>query len=76
MHRSNVEDTVFAQLQSAEIGLANTLGEAKFNAVNHVAITGPDGAEDISVGAIQPSAENPIDSSRSDDQPTVDDTIE
>ena len=55
-----------------------TLGEAKLSEADDVAITGPNDAEDVPVGAIQPSAENltAAYSSRSDDQPTVDDTIE
>ena len=54
-----------------------TLGEAKLNEADDVAITGHNGAEDVSIGAIQPSDENSTAaySSRSDDQPMADNTI-
>jgi hypothetical protein len=54
-----------------------TLGEAKVNEADEVAIIGRNGAEDNPVGLSQPVDENSIVaySSRSDDQPTVDDTI-
>jgi hypothetical protein len=55
-----------------------TLGEAKLNEADDVAITGPNDAEEVPVGAIQPSGENLIAAilSRSDDQSTAEDTIE
>ena len=54
-----------------------TPSEAKFNEADEVAITGANGAEDVSVGVIRHGDENPIVaySSRSDDQPTVGDPI-
>jgi hypothetical protein len=54
-----------------------TPSEAKFNEAEEVAITGANGAEDVSVGVIRHGDENPIVaySSRSDDQPTVGDPI-
>ena len=49
----------------------------QFNEADEVAITGANGAEDVSVGVIRHGDENPIVaySSRSDDQPTVGDPI-
>ena len=54
-----------------------TPSEAKFDEADEVAITGANGAEDVSVGVIRHGDENPIVaySSRSDDQPTVGDPI-
>jgi hypothetical protein len=54
-----------------------TPSEAKFNEADEVAITGANGAEDVSVGVNRHGDENPVVaySSRSDDQPTVGDPI-
>ena len=55
-----------------------TLGEAKLNEVDDVAFTGPNDAEDVPVGAIQPSDERSTAkySTGRDDAIAVDDTIE
>ena len=77
-----VDDTIEQGATSAQTiasePTVEKLGETKLNEADDVAITGPNDAEDVPVGAIQPSAENltAAYSSRSDDQPTVDDTIE
>jgi len=80
-HALTVDDTIEQGMTSAQIATQptiKTLGGAKLNEADDVAITGPNDAEDVPVGAIQPSAKNlaAAYSSRSDDQPTVDDTIE
>ena len=59
----------------------NTVGGFQYSEVNEaydVAITGPNSAEDVPVAAVQPIDEYSMAtySSRSDDQSTVDDTIE
>ena len=59
----------------------NTVGGFQYSEVNvtdDVAITGPNSAEDVPVGAIQSSDKYSIASysSQSEDQSTVDDTIE
>ena len=76
-----MDDTIEQGTTSAQIATQptiKTLGGAKVDEADDVAISGPNDAEDVPVGAIQPSAENLTTaySSRSDDQPTVDDTIE
>ena len=55
-----------------------TLGEAKLNELDDVAFTGPNDAEDVPVGAIQPSHERSTAkySTGRDDAIAVDDTIE
>ena len=80
-HALTVDDTIEQGTTSAQIATQptiKTLGGAKVDEADDVAITEPNDAEDVPVGAIQPSAENLTTaySSRSDDQPTVDDTIE
>ena len=79
-HALTVDDTIEQGMTSAQIATQptiKTLGGPKVDEADDVAITGLD-AEDVPVGAIQPSAKNlaAAYSSRSDDQPTVDDTIE
>jgi hypothetical protein len=66
-----VDDTIEQGAACAQI-IATTpaLGEAKVNEADDVAIIGPDGAEDIPVGAIQPSAENPTAAYSSRRRPT------
>jgi hypothetical protein len=52
----------------------DTVGEAKLNEADDVAISGPNGAENVPVGAIQ--VRDAAILSRSDDQSTAEDTIE
>jgi hypothetical protein len=56
----------------------DTVGEAKLNEADDVAVTGPRGSDDVPVGAIQPSNEDSTAAnwSRSDDQSAAYDTIE
>ena len=80
-HALTVDDTIEQGTTSAQIATQptiETLGEAKVNKADDVAITRPNGAENIPVGAIQVSDENLIAAilSRRDDQSTVEDTIE
>jgi hypothetical protein len=72
--RPTVDDT---SAQSA-MPTIDTLGAAKFNKADDVAITGPHGAEDVLIGAIPPSDEHSTAkySTGRDDTLTIDDTIE
>ena len=72
-----IEQGASAQIVAIEPTI-ETLGDAKLNEENDVAITGPNGVEDVPVGAIQPSDELSTEkySTGRDDTLTVDDTIE
>ena len=77
-----VDDPIEQGATSAQIiatePTTEKLGDAELNEANDVAFTGPNDAEDVPVGAIQPSDEHSAAkySTGRDDTLTVDDTIE